>query len=139
MSRAREAGAAFLVSPGTTPPLLAALQASGLPVLPGAATASEVLALHAAGIRHVKLFPAAAAGGVGLLRALAGPFGDVRFCPTGGIGAADAATYLALPNVSCVGGSWMLDPAAIAAGDWAAVRDRAARAVGACAYAAPRA
>jgi 2-dehydro-3-deoxyphosphogluconate aldolase / (4S)-4-hydroxy-2-oxoglutarate aldolase len=108
------AGAAFLVSPGATPGLLDAL--AGLPLLPGAATASEVMALLERGITNAKFFPAEASGGVAALKALHGPFPQMRFCPTGGIDAAKAQDYLALPNVACVGGTWMLKPPAGAAG-----------------------
>jgi 2-dehydro-3-deoxyphosphogluconate aldolase / (4S)-4-hydroxy-2-oxoglutarate aldolase len=100
------AGARFLVSPGTTPRLLDALR--GVPFLPGAATASEVLALLERGIELAKFFPAEASGGVAAIQALAGPFPQMRFCPTGGIDAEKAQRYLAQPNVPCVGGSWML-------------------------------
>ena len=101
------AGARFLVSPGATPTLLDALQASGVPFLPGTATASDIVALLERGITHAKLFPAEVVGGVGALKAFAGPFPQMRFCPTGGIGPHNAAEYLAQPNVACVGGSWM--------------------------------
>jgi 2-dehydro-3-deoxyphosphogluconate aldolase/(4S)-4-hydroxy-2-oxoglutarate aldolase len=103
---ALEAGARFLVTPGTTQRLLDALQ--GTPFLPGAATASEVLALLERGIELAKFFPAEASGGVAAIQALGGPFPQMRFCPTGGIDAAQAPRYLAEPNVACVGGSWML-------------------------------
>jgi 2-dehydro-3-deoxyphosphogluconate aldolase / (4S)-4-hydroxy-2-oxoglutarate aldolase len=115
------AGARFLVSPGTTPALLDALQAGGVPFLPGTATASDVVALLERGITAAKLFPAAAVGGVATLRAFAGPFPGVRFCPTGGIDQRTAPEYLALRNVLCVGGSWMAPLEAVRAGDWAAV------------------
>ena len=101
------AGARFLVSPGATPTLLYALQASGVPFLPGVATPSEVVALIERGIFYAKLFPAEVVGGVAALKAFAGPFPRMRFCPTGGVSASNAASYLALPNVVCVGGSWM--------------------------------
>ena len=101
------AGARFLVSPGATPSLLDALQASGVPFLPGVATASEIVALLERGITHAKLFPAEVVGGIKALKAFAGPFPQLRFCPTGGINAANARDYLAQPNVVCVGGSWM--------------------------------
>lgn len=106
---AEDAGADFLVTPGATPALLEALLATELPVIPGAATPSELLALAERGFRVAKLFPAAVLGGTTMLKALHGPLPDFRFCPTGGIGEADAAAYLALPNVACIGGSWMLD------------------------------
>ncbi|MFH8367465.1 bifunctional 4-hydroxy-2-oxoglutarate aldolase/2-dehydro-3-deoxy-phosphogluconate aldolase [Streptomyces sp. NPDC018031] len=120
------AGARFLVSPGWTDRLLAAMSASGVPFLPGVSTASEVVALLERGITEMKFFPAEAAGGTGYLTSLAGPLPRARFCPTGGIGARTAAAYLALPNVGCVGGSWMLPPAALRAKDWSAV-ERLAR------------
>jgi 2-dehydro-3-deoxyphosphogluconate aldolase / (4S)-4-hydroxy-2-oxoglutarate aldolase len=101
------AGARFLVSPGATPTLLDGLQASGVPFLPGTATASDMVALLERGITHAKLFPAEVVGGVKALKAFSGPFPQLRFCPTGGIHAANAPDYLALPNVACVGGSWM--------------------------------
>jgi 2-dehydro-3-deoxyphosphogluconate aldolase/(4S)-4-hydroxy-2-oxoglutarate aldolase len=107
VDEALAAGARFLVSPGATPALLDALQASGVPFLPGVATASEIVALLERGITHAKLFPAAVVGGVAALKAFHGPFPQMRFCPTGGIDAANAPEYLAQPNVACVGGSWM--------------------------------
>jgi 2-dehydro-3-deoxyphosphogluconate aldolase/(4S)-4-hydroxy-2-oxoglutarate aldolase len=107
VEEALAAGARFLVSPGATPALLDAMQASGVPILPGAATASDIVALIERGIFHAKLFPAEVVGGVGALKAFAGPFPQMRFCPTGGIDAAKAPSYLVLPNVACVGGSWM--------------------------------
>jgi 2-dehydro-3-deoxyphosphogluconate aldolase/(4S)-4-hydroxy-2-oxoglutarate aldolase len=103
------AGARFLVSPGATPRLLDALEACGAPFLPGAVTPSEVLALLERGIGLAKFFPAEASGGVAAVKALAGPFPQLRLCPTGGIDAAKAQRYLAEPNVACVGGSWMLN------------------------------
>ena len=110
------AGARFLVSPGATPTLLDALQASGVPFLPGVATASDVVGLLERDITCAKFFPAEAMGGVKTLKAFAGPFGQMRFCPTGGIDEAKAQEYLALPNVLCVGGSWMVSRAATGAG-----------------------
>jgi len=101
-------GARFLVSPGATPSLLDGLEASGLPFLPGTATASDMVALIERGITHAKLFPAEVVGGVSALKAFAGPFPQLRFCPTGGIKAANAPAYLEQPNVVCVGGSWMV-------------------------------
>ena len=115
---ALKAGARFGVSPGLTPALVAAAKASGLPLLPGVMTPSDVIAARAAGYTELKLFPAHQAGGIGMLKALSGPFPDVSFCPTGGITAATAADFLALPNVVCVGGSWLTPQDAIAAGDW---------------------
>ena len=105
---ALDAGARFLVSPGATPTLLDGLQASGVPFLPGTATASDIVALLERGITHAKLFPAEVVGGVDALKAFAGPFPQLRFCPTGGIKATNAPDYLKLPNVVCVGGSWMV-------------------------------
>jgi len=112
------AGARFLVSPGWTDALLAAMRASGVPFLPGVSTTSEVVALLERGVREMKFFPAEAAGGTAYLRSLSGPLPQARFCPTGGIGPDSAPAYLALPNVGCVGGSWMLPADALAARDW---------------------
>jgi 2-dehydro-3-deoxyphosphogluconate aldolase/(4S)-4-hydroxy-2-oxoglutarate aldolase len=113
-----DAGARFLVSPGWTDRLLDALRASGLPFLPGVSTVSEALGLLERGVTDMKFFPAEAAGGAAYVRALASPLPRARFCPTGGIDATRAPTYLALPNVACVGGTWMLPPAAIRAREW---------------------
>lgn len=126
--RAAEAGAQFLVSPGSTPRLLDGLLDTGLPFLPGVATAGEALAAAERGLRELKFFPAEAAGGAAFLKALAGPLPDLRFCPTGGITPASAPDYLALPNVGCVGGSWLTPADVLAAGDWAEVERRAAAA-----------
>lgn len=115
---AHAAGARFAVSPGSTPALLAAAHDCDLPWLPGAASASEAMVLLEHGHRLQKFFPAAAAGGIAQLRALAGPLPQLGFCPTGGIDAASATDYLALPNVVCVGGSWLTPAAAVAAADW---------------------
>jgi 2-dehydro-3-deoxyphosphogluconate aldolase/(4S)-4-hydroxy-2-oxoglutarate aldolase len=120
-----DAGAAFLVSPGATPELLDAMEDTGVRFLPGVATVSEVLAVYARGLREMKFFPAEAAGGTAYLKAIAGPLPQVRFCPTGGITRASAASYLALPNVGCVGGSWLTPSAALAAGDWDAIEQLA--------------
>jgi 2-dehydro-3-deoxyphosphogluconate aldolase / (4S)-4-hydroxy-2-oxoglutarate aldolase len=116
-----KAGAVFGVSPGLTPALASAAKDSGLPLLPGVMTPSDVIAARAAGFSELKLFPAQQAGGIGMLRALAGPFPDVTFCPTGGVSAATAPDFLALPNVACVGGSWLTPRDAIDAGDWARI------------------
>ncbi|WP_018656758.1 bifunctional 4-hydroxy-2-oxoglutarate aldolase/2-dehydro-3-deoxy-phosphogluconate aldolase [Actinomadura flavalba] len=115
---AARAGARFLVSPGCTPSLRDAMTATGLPFLPGVATASEALALLEEGVRALKFFPAEAAGGAPYLKALAGPLPQARFCPTGGITPANAPVYRALPNVGCVGGTWLTPADAVAAGDW---------------------
>ncbi|MFF1482229.1 bifunctional 4-hydroxy-2-oxoglutarate aldolase/2-dehydro-3-deoxy-phosphogluconate aldolase [Streptomyces sp. NPDC058301] len=124
------AGARFLVSPGWTGGLLDAMAASGVPYLPGVATASEVVALLERGIREMKFFPAEAAGGTAYLKSLAGPLPAARFCPTGGISPASAPAYLSLPNVGCVGGTWMLPPDALAARDWGRVEALAREAAG---------
>ncbi|MGN6251204.1 MAG: bifunctional 4-hydroxy-2-oxoglutarate aldolase/2-dehydro-3-deoxy-phosphogluconate aldolase [Marmoricola sp.] len=118
---AARSGARFLVSPGTTPALLDAMRSTGLPVLPGVSTVSEALRLLEAGIEELKFFPAEACGGAGFLRSLASPLPAARFCPTGGISAAAAPGYLALPNVGCVGGTWVASPSLLAAHDWAGV------------------
>ncbi|TQJ87767.1 bifunctional 4-hydroxy-2-oxoglutarate aldolase/2-dehydro-3-deoxy-phosphogluconate aldolase [Streptomyces sp. SLBN-31] len=124
------AGARFLVSPGWTDVLLEAMWASGVPFLPGVSTTSEVVALLERGVREMKFFPARAAGGTAYLRSLAGPLPQARFCPTGGIGPGDAPDYLALPNVGCVGGSWMLPADAVAARDWGRIEALAREAAG---------
>lgn len=115
---AREAGAVFGVSPGLTPALIQAAKSSGLPLLPGTMTPSEIMAAREAGFRQLKLFPAVPAGGVGMLNAIAGPLGDVMFCPTGGVSQENAAQFLACKNVACVGGSWLTPKDALQAGDW---------------------
>ncbi|WHM33245.1 bifunctional 4-hydroxy-2-oxoglutarate aldolase/2-dehydro-3-deoxy-phosphogluconate aldolase [Streptomyces sp. BPPL-273] len=129
------AGARFLVSPGWTDVLLDAMRSSGVPFLPGVSTTSEVVALLERGVREMKFFPAEAAGGTAYLKALAAPLPQARFCPTGGIGPGSAPDYLALPNVGCVGGSWMLPKDAVAGRDWGRVealaREAAALSAGA--------
>ncbi|MEV7191428.1 bifunctional 4-hydroxy-2-oxoglutarate aldolase/2-dehydro-3-deoxy-phosphogluconate aldolase [Streptomyces sp. NPDC093510] len=120
-----EAGARFLVSPGWTDTLLDAMRDSGVPFLPGVSTTSEVVALLERGVREMKFFPAEAAGGTAYLKSLGAPLPQARFCPTGGITAGTAPTYLALKNVGCVGGSWMLPADAVAAKDWARVESLA--------------
>ena len=119
--RASEAGARFAVSPGYTSEVGSACKRLDLPMLPGVATSSEIMAALADGFSFLKLFPAEAAGGIPLLKAWASPFGQVSFCPTGGISQATAANYLALPNVRCVGGSWLTPGDAMRAGDWARI------------------
>ena len=116
----------FLVSPGATPSLLAHLGSLPVPSLPGTATVSEVLAAREAGFTEVKFFPAEASGGTAYLGALASVLPDVRFCPTGGITPASAPSYLALPNVACVGGSWLTPKDAVAAGEWGRITELAA-------------
>jgi len=123
--QAHDAGASFLVSPGSTPSLLAAMAATGLPSLPGTATVSEVLAVLEAGWTEMKFFPAEASGGAAFLSSIGSPVPAARFCPTGGITAGNAASYLALANVGCVGGSWLTPAAVLRAGDWARVEQLA--------------
>ncbi len=118
LSRAVAAGACFALSPGSTPALLEAAAEAPIPFLPGVATASELMAAAAHGFGTVKFFPATAGGGIPALRALAGPFPSAQFCPTGGISAANAADWLALPNVAAVGGSWLTPATEIASGRW---------------------
>lgn len=125
---AADAGARFLVSPGTTPTLLDAMDDSGLPFLPGVSTVSEVLALLERGITEMKFFPAEAAGGVRYLKAIAGPLPQVRFCPTGGITPSSARNYLALPSVGCVGGSWLSPADALQTEDWTQIKQLASQA-----------
>ncbi|WP_119462221.1 bifunctional 4-hydroxy-2-oxoglutarate aldolase/2-dehydro-3-deoxy-phosphogluconate aldolase [Rhodospirillaceae bacterium SYSU D60014] len=129
LDRARAVGALFAVSPGATPALLSAAADSGLPFLPGVATPSEMMQARAAGFTLLKYFPAEPSGGVAALRALRGPFPDLRFCPTGGIDEHSLRDYLALPNVVAVGGSWLAPAADIAAGAWSRITERARRAV----------
>lgn len=121
LTRAKAVGAKFGISPGATPDLLKAAAASGLPFAPGIATASEVMQALAHGFNLLKFFPGEQSGGIKALRALAGPFPDVRFCPTGGIGEANAAAWLAEPNVVAVGGSWLCPAADIRSGNWGGI------------------
>ena len=114
----KASGGQFIVSPGCTDHLAAAVKDTGLAFLPGAATASEVMRLRELGFTEQKFFPAALAGGPGMLKAISGPITDVIFCPTGGIGVRNAGEYLSLPNVACVGGSWVTPRNAIANGEW---------------------
>ncbi|MBL8481112.1 MAG: bifunctional 4-hydroxy-2-oxoglutarate aldolase/2-dehydro-3-deoxy-phosphogluconate aldolase [Rhodocyclaceae bacterium] len=127
---ARAAGARFGVSPGATPALLAAARDAAWPFLPGVMTPSEVMAARDAGFDTLKLFPAQQAGGLGMLKALAGPLPDLCFCPTGGISLETAPEFLALPNVGCVGGSWLAPADLVARADWDGIR-RLARAAAA--------
>lgn len=122
------AGARFVVSPGLTEALAEAAISRPAPLLPGVATASEVMRAHEAGFRCLKFFPAEASGGVAALKAFAAVFSEISFCPTGGIGPANAPDYLRLPNVRAVGGSWLAPADAVAAGDWQRVRRLAAEA-----------
>ena len=128
MVRARGAGARFAVSPGFEPLLSEAAAATGLFYLPGVATASEVMRARRAGHRFLKFFPAEAAGGTAILQSFASPFRDIAFCPTGGVNAANLSEYLSLPNVACIGGSWVATEKDMAAGDWPAIREKAAAA-----------
>lgn len=122
---ASEAGARFLISPGLTPALLDAAVAGPVPLIPGISTLSEAMTGMEYGLSHFKFFPAEAAGGIRMLRSIAGPFPHLRFCPTGGIDADKAGDYLSLPNVSCVGGSWLVSSDIIAAHDWGEITRRA--------------
>jgi len=126
--QALDAGARFLVSPGATPTLLGAMADTGLPFLPGTATVSEALAVLEAGFTEMKFFPAEASGGAAYLRSIASPVPAARFCPTGGITPTTAPAYLALPNVGCVGGSWLTPADVLAAGDWSRVEQLARQA-----------
>lgn len=125
---AKQAGAVFGVSPGYTAEVGAACRDIGLPLLPGVATASEVMAAQADGLSFLKFFPATAAGGIPMLKALAGPFPDVVFCPTGGITLQTAPEFLSLPNVKVCGGSWLTPADAVKSGDWGRITRLAAEA-----------
>ena len=125
---AKAAGARFGVSPGATPRILDACAEYELPLLPGAATASEIMILLEMGFTVQKFFPAEQAGGAGYLKSIGGPIPQVSFCPTGGIGLKNARDYLGLPNILCVGGSWVAPKDAMARGDWAAITALAAEA-----------
>ena len=124
------AGARFAVSPGYTSALGQACRALGLPLLPGVATGSEIMQAQADGYQQLKFFPALQAGGLAMLKAWSGPFFDVDFCPTGGLTPENAPQFLALPNVRCIGGSWLVPADALAAGDWARITALAAQAKG---------
>ena len=125
VKRAKDAGASFAVSPGATERLVRACEEAELPLLPGSATASEVMRAMEWGYSMLKFFPAEAAGGAKMLKSLGGPLPQVSFCPTGGVSPANARDYLSLSNVICVGGSWISPDAEVAAGDWAAIEARA--------------
>jgi 2-dehydro-3-deoxyphosphogluconate aldolase/(4S)-4-hydroxy-2-oxoglutarate aldolase len=116
-----DAGSQFIVSPGTTQELLDVARSSDIPLLPGAATASEVMALREEGYKVLKFFPAEQAGGAAYLKALSSPLAGTLFCPTGGISLKNAMDYLSLPNVVCVGGSWVAPKELVSAGDWAGI------------------
>ncbi len=123
-----EAGSQFIVSPGTTQELLDVARQSDIPLLPGAATASEVMALREEGYKVLKFFPAEQAGGAAYLKALSSPLAGTLFCPTGGISLKNAMDYLSLPNVVCVGGSWVAPKELVSAGDWAGITKLASEA-----------
>ena len=125
---ARDAGALFGVSPGLTAALVDGARKSGLPLLPGVMTPSEVMSARELGFQQLKLFPAVPAGGIGMLNAIAGPLPDITFCPTGGISIETAAQFLACKNVACVGGSWLTPKDAMLSGDWARITALAAAA-----------
>lgn len=118
LKKAVEAGSTFLVSPGTTAELIEAAKASDVPLLPGIATPSEAMNLLAHGFTHMKFFPAESAGGVSMVKSIGGPLPQITFCPTGGINLAKAPEYLSLPNVACVGGTWMAPKELIAEKRW---------------------
>ncbi len=124
-----EAGAEFVVSPGFSSAVVSRCAELGVPIIPGVATATEVIAALDHGLSVLKLFPAEAVGGIPTLTALAGPFPDVRFVPTGGVNAANLAAYLSVPSVAAVGGSWMVAPDLVTAGDFDAIRRLTAEAV----------
>jgi 2-dehydro-3-deoxyphosphogluconate aldolase / (4S)-4-hydroxy-2-oxoglutarate aldolase len=118
LEAAVKVGSTFLVSPGTTPALIEAAKASSVPLLAGVATPTEAMNLYVQGFTHQKFFPAEAAGGVPMLKSIGGPLPQITFCPTGGIDLARAPSYLALPNVACVGGTWMAPKELMKAGRW---------------------
>ena len=118
LEAAVKAGSTFMVSPGTTPALIEAAKACAIPLLPGIATPTEAMNLYVQGFTHLKFFPAEAAGGVPMLKSIGGPLPQITFCPTGGIDLARAPSYLALPNVACVGGTWMAPKELMKAGRW---------------------
>lgn len=128
LHNAIDAGAEFLVSPGSPPGLIEASLTSKVPLLPGVATPTEAMALLEQNFTHMKFFPAEAAGGVAMLKSMGGPLPQIRFCPTGGVNPSNAEDYLALANVLCVGGSWMLDAEIIARGDWQSLEQAARQA-----------
>lgn len=129
-AKAEAAGARFIVSPGFSGELASAAQASAVPLLPGAITPGEIMQAAEAGYSLLKFFPAEQAGGAAFLKALASPFAGIRFCPTGGIEAANASAYLALGNVACVGGSWVAPDAMVTAGKWDDITALAQQAAG---------
>ena len=124
---AARAGARFAVSPGFTNTVGQACRDHGLPLLPGVATGSEIMMASEAGYKELKFFPAMQAGGLAMLKSWSGPFFDVKFCPTGGVSVSNAKEFLSLPNVVCVGGSWLVPSDALAAGDWPRITELAAQ------------
>lgn len=128
IAQVEKAGAKFMVSPGVAPNLLDAAADSALPLLPGTATASEVMVLGERGYNHMKFFPGSLAGGAPYLKAIAGPLPQYSFCPTGGISLANASEYLTLDNILCVGGSWVAPKNLVEAGDWAGITKLASEA-----------
>jgi len=137
VKRAIDAGAGFGLSPGSSPTLVDAVLELGLPFIPGVATPSDIMQAHDAGFSLMKLFPAAQLGGIDMLKALQGPFANVRFCPTGGVNLANLSSYLALPNVAMVGGSWLTPSSAVANGRWHEITTLARQAVTTAAQASP--
>ncbi|MCG4454750.1 MULTISPECIES: bifunctional 4-hydroxy-2-oxoglutarate aldolase/2-dehydro-3-deoxy-phosphogluconate aldolase [unclassified Pseudomonas] len=129
LAAAEEAGAQFIVTPGSTAELLKASLDSPVPMLPGTSSASDIMLGYALGYRRFKLFPAEVCGGAAALKALGGPFADVRFCPTGGINPGNLQRYMALANVMCVGGTWMFDSEWVKQGDWARIQQCSAEAL----------
>jgi 2-dehydro-3-deoxyphosphogluconate aldolase/(4S)-4-hydroxy-2-oxoglutarate aldolase len=129
LKAAEDAGSQFIVTPGSTQDLLQAAVDSPLPLLPGVSSASEIMIGYAMGYRRFKLFPAEISGGVAAIKALGGPFNEVRFCPTGGVNADNLKKYMALPNVMCVGGTWMIDNEWVKNGDWNRITEATAEAM----------
>jgi 2-dehydro-3-deoxyphosphogluconate aldolase/(4S)-4-hydroxy-2-oxoglutarate aldolase len=128
-TQARQVGARFAVTPGLTPALSEAALNAGIPVLPGVMTPSELIAASEQGFKLLKLYPAEVAGGVAMLKSMSGPFPDIGFCPTGGVTSASMMNYLGLPNVLCVGGSWLTPESLMLDKDWDGIRDLARQAV----------
>ena len=129
LAEAEAAGSQFIVTPGGTQDLLQAALDSPLPLLPGISSASEIMIGYAMGYRRFKLFPAEISGGVAAIKALGGPFNEVRFCPTGGVNADNLKSYMAQPNVMCAGGTWMIDNAWVKNGDWGRIQEATAQAM----------
>ena len=129
LAEAVAAGSQFIVTPGSTSDLLKAALHISIPLLPGVGGASEIMLGYALGYRRFKLFPAEVCGGIAALKSLGGPFGRVRFCPTGGVNSKNASDYLALPNVMCVGGTWMINREWVRQGEWQKITDASAEAL----------